>query len=144
MPVNLTATAVSTSEINLAWDTATDNVGVTGYRVYRDGDPAPIATVAGTSYSDSGLAADTTYDYQVEAYDAAGNSSARSPAEAATTQSDGGGGPPDASSGGGGCGLGMIRPGPPSSRETALFLVTLLWPLAVLTGWKLYSRCCSA
>ncbi|MBI3621313.1 MAG: hypothetical protein HY208_03915 [Nitrospirae bacterium] len=88
------------------------------------------------------MAAGTTYSYRVEAYDAAGNSSAQSPAEAATTQSAGGGGQPAASSGGG-CGLGMIRPGPPRSGSTGWFLLTLVWPLAVLGGRKIYN-CCSA
>jgi len=37
VPTGLTATAASTSQINLVWTASTDNVGVTGYRVYRDG-----------------------------------------------------------------------------------------------------------
>jgi chitodextrinase len=78
------ATAVSTSQINLSWSTSSDNVGVTGYNVYRDG--AKVTTVAGTSYNNTGLAAGTSYSYQVSATDAAGNESALSAAASATTQ----------------------------------------------------------
>ena len=46
-----------------------------GYRVYRNGSGTPLATVAGTSYSDTGLTANTAYTYRVSAYDAAGNES---------------------------------------------------------------------
>ena len=48
-PSGLTATAVSPTQVNLSWTASSDNVGVTGYRVYRDG--ARIVTVSGTSYS---------------------------------------------------------------------------------------------
>src|SRR5207302_2629203 len=41
-PTNLAATAVSSPQIDLSWSPATDNVGVTGYRVYRDGTLAEI------------------------------------------------------------------------------------------------------
>ena len=40
----LGATAVSTSEIDLSWNKPTDNVATTGYQVFRDGGPNPIAT----------------------------------------------------------------------------------------------------
>lgn len=82
-PTGFTATAVSTSQINLSWNASTDNVGVTGYDVYRNG--AKFTTVTGTSYANTGLAAATTYTYAVDAYDAAGNVSGQVSA-AATTQ----------------------------------------------------------
>lgn len=82
-PTNLVATAVSQSQIDLSWDTASDNVGVAGYTVYRDG--AQIATTSATSYSDTGLSANTTYAYNVSAYDSAGNESAQSATSTATT-----------------------------------------------------------
>jgi chitodextrinase len=85
VPTNLSATAVSSSQINLSWNASTDNVGVTGYRVYRNG--SQITTTANTSYSDNNLSASTNYSYTVSAYDAAGNSSAQSSAASATTQS---------------------------------------------------------
>jgi chitodextrinase len=86
-PTNLTASAASTSQINLSWNASTDNVGVAGYRIYRNGGTSPIASTAGTSYQDSGLTASTSYSYTVAAYDAAGNTSARSLAASATTAS---------------------------------------------------------
>jgi chitodextrinase len=90
-PANLTASAVSTSRINLSWTASTDNVGVTGYRIYRcQGTTCTattqIATSSTTSYQDTGLAASTTYRYRVRAYDAAGNVSSYSSAASATTQ----------------------------------------------------------
>ncbi len=88
IPTGLNATAVSSSEIELSWDASSDEVGVAGYEVYRDG--AQIATVTGTSYQDTGLSASTTYSYTVAAYDAAGNKSAQSDADSATTPGSGG------------------------------------------------------
>jgi len=37
VPTNLTATAISSTQINLAWTASTDNVGVTGYQIFRNG-----------------------------------------------------------------------------------------------------------
>jgi chitodextrinase len=84
-PANLTATAVSSSQINLAWTASTDNVGVTGYDIYRNG--AKIATVTTTSYGNTGLAPSTSYSYHVIARDATTNSSPQSNTATATTQS---------------------------------------------------------
>ena len=84
VPTNLTATAVSSSQINLSWTASTDNVGVTGYKVFRAG--AQIGTTAGTTYQNTGLTASTSYSYTVSAYDAAGNNSAQTSAVSATTQ----------------------------------------------------------
>ena len=84
-PSGLAATAVSSSRIDLTWNAATDNVGVTGYYVARSGTSSPIATVSGTSYSDTGLPASTAYTYYVFAFDAAGNLSGGSAGASATT-----------------------------------------------------------
>ena len=62
-----------TSQLVLDWADATDNVGVTGYEVYRDG--ALIDTVTKSYYLDSGLPSGTSHLYQVRALDAAGNKS---------------------------------------------------------------------
>jgi fibronectin type 3 domain-containing protein len=70
-PSSLDATAQSSSAIALSWGAATDNVGVTGYRVYRNG--SQVAQTNALAFTDTGLAADTTYSYEVRAYDAAGN-----------------------------------------------------------------------
>ena len=88
VPTGLTATAVSHSRIDLGWTAATDNVAVTGYTVRRNG--AVVATSTSTSFSDTGLAANTTYSYTVDAFDAAGNISNESTAALATTLAAGG------------------------------------------------------
>jgi fibronectin type 3 domain-containing protein len=72
--------------VALSWSASTDNVGVTGYKIYRNG--AYLKTVTGTSYTDGGLAANTTYSYKVSARDAAGmESTASGTASAITTDS---------------------------------------------------------
>jgi chitodextrinase len=85
VPTNLQATAISSSQINLSWTASIDNVGVTGYKVFRNG--VQIATTSNTNYSDTGLSPLTTYSYTVSAFDAAGNVSAQSAQASATTQS---------------------------------------------------------
>src|SRR5205085_1321462 len=70
-PTNLTATTVSATQVDISWSASTDNVGVTGYQVYRR--TALITTVGSTTYTDTGLTPNTTYDYTVKAADAAGN-----------------------------------------------------------------------
>ncbi len=86
-PASLTVDAIGETTVDLSWAASTDNVGVTEYRVYRDA--AVVATVAGTSFGDTGLTAGTTYNYQVTALDAAGNESAASNAVNPTTDSAG-------------------------------------------------------
>src|SRR5581483_9669059 len=83
-PTGLSASIVSSSQINLSWTPSTDNVGVTGYRVFRNG--TSLTTLAAvTTYLDTGLAASTTYSYTVQAIDAAGNTSSQSAPASATT-----------------------------------------------------------
>src|SRR3989441_9503893 len=82
-PSNLTATTVSSSQINLAWTASTDNVGVTGYLVERCQNAGctsftQITTATGTTYNDTALSDSTTYSYHVRATDAAGNQSSNS------------------------------------------------------------------
>src|SRR2546427_5707896 len=89
-PSNLTATAASTSQINLAWTASSADVGVTGYLVERcqgSGGTgfAQVATVAGPPYHGNRLAAATSYSYRVRATDAAGNLSGYSITASATT-----------------------------------------------------------
>src|SRR3989344_4660568 len=83
-PDTQSPSVVSSSQINLSWTASSDNVGVTGYRVYRGG--TQITTVTGTSYSDTGLSPSTTYSYTVAAVDGAGNISSQSTSAQATTQ----------------------------------------------------------
>src|SRR5467141_1734216 len=75
-PTGLTAVAAGSTGVNLSWSASTDNVGVTGYIVRRNG--VQVATPATTSFADTGLSAATTYSYTVAARDAAGNISANS------------------------------------------------------------------
>jgi fibronectin type 3 domain-containing protein len=85
-PANLTAQPVSGSEVDLQWTGSTDNVGVTGYRIYRGG--AVVGTVPGDAlaYHDaSDVKPSTSYSYTVTAVDAAGNESARSNSVTVTT-----------------------------------------------------------
>jgi len=91
VPTGLTATAASSSQINLTWNASTDSSGtLAGYKVYRGG--SQIGTSPNTAYQDSGLAASTTYSYTVAAYDTAGNTSAQSASASATTPASSGGG----------------------------------------------------
>jgi len=85
VPTGLTAAAVSSSQINLSWSASSDNLGVTGYKVYQNG--TQIGTTAATSYQSTGLNASTSYTYCVAAYDGAGNTSAKSVSLTSKTQS---------------------------------------------------------
>lgn len=94
-PTNLSASNVSSSGVVLGWGASTDNVAVTGYRIFRQQGTAPaaqIGTSAGTSFTVTGLAASTGYSFFVRAVDVAGNVSASSNAVAVTTTGSGGGG----------------------------------------------------
>lgn len=86
-PTGLTATALSAVSAQLSWTASTDDVGVTGYQISRNGQPLP-GTVAGTSFTDSGLIGGTTYTYTVAALDAAGNVSPSSSPATVTTPND--------------------------------------------------------
>jgi hypothetical protein len=83
-PTVLSATAGSSpTRVNLAWNTSTDNVGVIGYKIYRNGTQIGTSTVA--SFVDATATGGTTYSYTVNAYDAAGNPSASSNTATFTT-----------------------------------------------------------
>jgi cephalosporin-C deacetylase len=93
-PTNLTASVVSSNQINLSW---TASVGATSYRVKRaaaiGGPYMAVATgLTTTNYPDIGLAASTTYHYVVSADNADGESAESAPASATTLAS----GPPAA------------------------------------------------
>jgi chitodextrinase len=83
-PGAISATQLTDRSVNLSWPAATDNIGVTGYRVYRNG--TAVASTASASFADSALAPATAYTYSVSAHDGAGNESARSPNLNVTTQ----------------------------------------------------------
>ena len=69
-PSGLTATATSSSSASLSWTASTDNIGVTGYDIFRNG--IKVGTSTTTSYTDKGLFSSTAYTYTVTAYNAAG------------------------------------------------------------------------
>ena len=75
-PTNMTTLLSGTTQVVIDWANASDNVGVTGYQVYRDG--MLVSTTPNSWFVDSGLGASTTHTYQVRAIDAAGNRSAAS------------------------------------------------------------------
>ena len=72
-PENLVVTDVNFSSVSLSWETATDNVGVVGYKVYRDGNYINYTGI--NSYTDFDVEANSIYYYQVSAYDAVYNES---------------------------------------------------------------------
>lgn len=93
VPNGLLANTISASRIDLNWNASSDSIGVTGYRIYRYG--TAIANVSsGAVFSDTPLIANTTYCYQVTAYDATGNESAQSGLVCSATSSGGSGPPP--------------------------------------------------
>jgi fibronectin type 3 domain-containing protein len=84
-PTGLTAVAVSFNRVDLSWAAASDDTGVTGYTVYRNGQQLVSLGGSTTRYQDTTVAPSTTYSYTVDAVDAVGNRSARSDAASATT-----------------------------------------------------------
>lgn len=92
-PSGLALTAITSERIDLAWTASTDNVGVAGYNIYRSAanDPGGAVVLSAstgpgvTNYSDTGLAPETTYAYEVRARDGAGNISDPSTRVSATT-----------------------------------------------------------
>jgi chitodextrinase len=115
VPTNLRTSSVTQTELTLAWDAATDNVGVTGYDVFRAN--VLIGTVTGTTYNVTGLTAGTAYTFSVRAKDAAGNTSA--PGSTTVTTASAGSTPPTT---------------PPPSGCTTVYLSDLSWTSAT-NGW---------
>lgn len=83
VPTNLQQALVTSTSIAISWTDSTDNVGVTGYKVFRNG--TQVGTSTNATYTDTGLSPNTQYTYTVKAYDAAGNVSAASAALNVTT-----------------------------------------------------------
>src|SRR4051812_39574562 len=85
VPQGMAFAAKTRTTLRLVWRPSTDDVGVTGYRLYRDG--ARVASVRGFSYTYTGLRCGTRYTVALEAVDAAGNTSYRPEATGSTTTS---------------------------------------------------------
>lgn len=83
-PTNVKLDSKTPTSINLTWSASQDNVGVSGYRVYRNN--TYVGASSGLSFVDKGLSAATTYTYGILAYDAAGNTSYRSGNRSAMTR----------------------------------------------------------
>lgn len=126
-PINLVATAVSTTQITLTW---TDNSQTEeGYKMERKspgGDFVEIPPLGPntTTFTDSGLSSNTTYTYRVRAFNtAAGNSQFSNEASATTPPAPG-----QSTGGGGGCSIGARQNTPTAAAD----LVMLLLPLAAM------------
>jgi bacillolysin len=81
--VVLSASGTTSTTTNLSWNASTDNVGVTGYSVYQG--TTLLGTTTLTTFNVTGLVAVTSYNFTVQAKDAAGNSSADSNVVTVTT-----------------------------------------------------------
>ena len=77
VPTGLAANASAPGQVDLSWSPSTDNVGVTGYTIYRDGTALDTVPDTSLSYSDTTASPNTTYQYTVDAFDADNNHSAR-------------------------------------------------------------------
>ncbi|HBC94757.1 MAG TPA: hypothetical protein DCZ10_18130, partial [Pelotomaculum sp.] len=99
----LTATNVGRTDLTLNWSGASDNVAVTGYKVYQGNTLLTASSVVDETYNVTGLSDGTTYTFTVQAVDAAGNESTDGPSVTVTTTRGGGGG--------GGGGGGASHPG---------------------------------
>jgi chitodextrinase len=81
-PTSLSATASAYNRVNLTWNASTDNVGITGYYVVRNG--TTVATTTTPGYADTTVNASTQYTYQVIARDAANNTATSNSASVTT------------------------------------------------------------
>jgi len=81
-PTGLSASSVTAIAVTLTWTASRDDVGVSGYDVYRGS--TRVDSTAGTSYTFTGLACGTTYALYVDAYDAAHNTSPKAGLTATT------------------------------------------------------------
>lgn len=102
-PASLSATAASTSQINLSWNAPSSNGGaaITGYEVERSANGsstwvnvASNTASTSTTYSDQGLTSGTAYTYRVSAINSVGTSSPSATASATTPSGSGGNPPP--------------------------------------------------
>lgn len=86
VPTGLSASPVSSSQIQLSWNASTDNIAVEGYNIFRD--TSFLASTTLTNFLDTGLASSTLYAYTVSAFDTSTNESARSATSSATTPAE--------------------------------------------------------
>ena len=127
-PAALTKTTSTLTAITLGWAASTDNVGVTGYKIFRGGSQiGTISATAATTYTDTGLAPGTSYNYAVAAYDAAGNTSAQTAGVSMATLADT---------------TGPATPSAVTKTASTLTSVSLSWPATTdnvgVTGYKVF------
>ena len=82
-PSGLVVGGATQTGLTLSWNKSSDNVGVAGYGVYRNG--SALGSASGTSFAASGLSCGTSYTFAVDAYDATGNRSAKASVSGATS-----------------------------------------------------------
>jgi chitinase len=88
-PTNVRATPVSSTQVNLSWNASTDNIAMTGYKIYRGKSSSGLILIGSsktTSYADTQTQPATKYYYQVAASDGSGNLSALSALVSVTTR----------------------------------------------------------
>lgn len=105
------AGTVTDRSVPLSWTAATDNLAVTGYRIFRNGNQ--VGTSATNAFTDTGLTPSTGYNYAVTALDAAGNQSSASAALPVTTK------PADT--------VAPTAPGQPTASNVSASSLSLSW-----------------
>ncbi len=125
VPASLSSSNVSYTSATVNWAASTDNVGVTGYTIYRNG--TQVGTSTTTSFSSTGLTPATTYQFKVAARDAIGNTSAQSTALSVTTLIDS---------------VAPSVPGKPTSSAQTMTSITLNWTASTdnvaLVGYRVF------
>jgi hypothetical protein len=92
VPQNVSAVANSATSVTVSWAASTDNVGVAGYDIDRNGVKVATVGAAPTTWTDNGVQASTPYSYTGDAFDAVPNTSSLSAPAQVTTPAGGGGG----------------------------------------------------
>lgn len=124
-PTSVAAPTIGITSVGLTWSASTDNVGVTGYRIYRNG--VQVGTSTATNFTNSGLAANTAYTFSVAAVDAAGNLSAQSAGISAQTLADT---------------ISPSVPGTPTSASQTITSISISWPASTdniaVTSYRIF------
>lgn len=84
VPTSLIVTPTCQTTADLSWNASTDNIGIAGYKIYRNATLFHTTVGTGVTYNATGLTANTSYTWTVSAYDAAGNESSQSTGVART------------------------------------------------------------
>ncbi len=127
-PINLNASALTSTSFTLSWSASTDNVAVSGYDVYRNGVKLNTSNISATTYNISGLSPNTAYTMTVRARDGAANEATSSPLIVTT--------PPDTQA--------PTAPGNLRTSNMTMTSFTLLWNASTdnvgVTGYDVYQN----